>query len=97
MSQDKLKLWVGVGAYLLSGAATPMAFQANARESQIRVAQPLAQTFHPGMTVAADGGEGGEGGEGEETKPSDTPTPSPQGDQSGGKPKPSDTPSPQGN
>jgi hypothetical protein len=92
MSQGKVKLWVGVGTYLLSGvAATTIACQNNAAQAS------KLQTVDAEVTVAAEGGEGGEGGEGEETKPSDpSPTPTPT-DQSDGEKKPGNVPSPDSN
>jgi phosphohistidine phosphatase SixA len=85
MSQSKLKLWVGVGAYLLSGVAVAaIAGQSNATETQASYLPSLTQiiTFPASLptTIAegSEGGEGGEGGEGSEpAKPTDAPLPSP--------------------
>ena len=66
MSQDKLKMWVGVGSYLLSGvASTIIATQATiaAAETIDPSAPPM---FIQLLAAAADGGEGGETAEGED-------------------------------
>jgi phosphohistidine phosphatase SixA len=62
MSQGKLKMWVGVGSYLLSGmAATAIATQVQpATAEKVDLSAPPAFL----QLLAADGGEGGEGGEG---------------------------------
>ena len=61
MSQGKLKMWVGVGSYLLSGiASTAIATQIQpARAETIDLSAP--PVF---LQILAAGGEGGEGGEG---------------------------------
>ncbi len=78
MSQDKLKMWVGIGSYVLSGvASTVIATQVNPVTAENR--DPLAQpAFTQGLTAGteiaqvtpakplAPGSQGGEGGEGGE-------------------------------
>ena len=61
MRQGKLKMWVGVGSYLLSGmASTAIATQIQpARAETIDLSAPPAF-----LQILAAGGEGGEGGEG---------------------------------
>jgi phosphohistidine phosphatase SixA len=61
MSQGKLKMWVGVGSYLLSGvASTVIATQIHP------VAAESVDSSSPSLQIIAAeaGGEGGEGGEG---------------------------------
>ena len=79
MRQDKLKMWVGVGSYLLSGVASTMiASQVNpaAAENVDLSAPPLFIQ----LLAAGQGGEGSEGGESTPAKPS---TPVPQGGEGG--------------
>ncbi len=62
MSQGKLKMWVGVGSYLMSGiASTVIATQVNpaVAESVDLSAPPMFMQ----LLAAEQGGEGGEGGE----------------------------------
>ena len=58
MAQDKIRMWVGLGSYVLASAAVP-AFSAGEQPS-VEGAPVLIAEAKPG----GDGGEGGEGGEG---------------------------------
>ena len=64
MQQTKLKMWVGVGSYLMAGAATVLvASQSYAADYSKAAAKPTATTATAAKAPAGEGAEGGEGGE----------------------------------
>ena len=64
MQQTKLKMWVGVGSYVMAGAATALvATQSYAADYSKPAAKPTT-TAATAATPAGQGGEGAEGGEG---------------------------------
>jgi phosphohistidine phosphatase SixA len=76
MKHDKLKMWVGLGAYVMAGAASTTV----SPEFSLAKQQSTEQIFAPQMALnlnsdaavpalnLAQGGEGGEGGEGSEAQ-----------------------------
>ena len=60
MRQGKLKMWVGVGSYLLSG----MASTAIATQIQPARSETVDMSAPPAFLQILAAGEGGEGGEG---------------------------------
>ena len=66
MSGNRIKLWIGLGAYVVAGAAAGHAMPGNAAHHgsvEAGKAAPPAATADSPLLAAGQGGEGGEGGE----------------------------------